>query len=752
MYVCLSPEQVCLILRFSALKLKRTGLFSSAQLTIMTMASQASQSCLEQRVQKPMTLSMETNAHATVAASDVGTLSSNIPHEDLTDARYSGILKDLSSHLMERHQTDRTSGYCAWNYIIILLALIILLILVGLLYLAYKYRDHEDSTLCKTTACYMYRDMLKDSMDFEMNPCNNFYQYVCSRWDKNHNVPTYRQHLDEFFRILFKTLEVKVAFQHQSAVEKAISFFQSCRKAIFARGRESGEYKTLKSIWVKCGILWPIANQYSNILRTLICIYDSFYVSNVLGIEKRQDTSLPFVFPGSEIAAFERYGQTIKKVKRYQEYYERLRDLMKTPGTKKEAIQTYEDFLHVEDVVHRHLLKEEFSTVKYARINSSELAELTPNIPAAEWEQVFKSEYQLESPMVDVLNTDYMIAFNEVLSEVGAVELHRYVGWINVQQMASYINWEFFSTFLGKRDLTVTDLQPCLSRTEGFMGWATFARYATDYLDNSTREDMHHIIGAIGRTLSQKLSSSTWQVDQAPDAHQNVQRSLNGLLLYADRFARPEDMDVILSNISDMGGHVLLNWMNASKESTKIDPYLFSSIITFFQRQMEVAYYTFWNRDQEIFLMPPYVAMLPVYNRDINNAVKYGALGTLIADTATKLMYRNYPSIRLRNWPCLSDSLDGGVYDRDVVTSALSLHIAWEAFQAAPSPELRLLPVLHDTQLFFVAACFLMCGGSDAKRFVRKCNEPLRHSLAFSTAFLCPEDSPMNAKKKCAFF
>ncbi|XP_064457144.1 neprilysin-1-like [Ornithodoros turicata] len=698
---------------------------------------------------------IEINTHTTGGASEVGALSSTNPQEELSEARNSGILKDLSSHLLERPQTGSTgagSGNRECNYTPIFLTVVVFLLIISSIYLAYKNRSHEEPTLCKTTACYLYRDMLQDSMNLEVNPCNNFYEYVCSRWDKNHNVPTYKQHLNQFFRALLKTLEVKVAFQHQSAVEKAVSFFQSCRKAAFARGRKSGEYETLMTIWVKCEILWPRANQHPNILKTLICIFQTFYLSNVLGIEKRHDTSLPYVYPGSEIAFYDHYTQAIKKVKRYQEYYEKLTDVMKTTDTKTEEIQTYEDFLHVEDVVHRHLVKDEFYEVKYARVNSSELAEFTPNIPQAEWEEAFRSAYQLESPLVDILNTDYMRAFNDVLSQIGAVEFHRYIGWINVQQLAPYINQESLSIFLGKRELTVADLQLCLFRTESFMGWATFARYAIDCMDNSTREDIHHIIGAIASILSTKVSASSWQVDRAPDADQNIQRSLNGLLFYADRFAHPEDMDVILSNISDMGGHLLLNWMNAAKGFTQTDPYLFFSIITFFQRQMDVGYYTFWNSIQTTFLMPPYVSMLPVYNRDINDAVKYGALGTLIADAATELLYRNYPSIRLKEWLCLSDSLDGGVYDRDVVTSALSLHIAWEAFQTAPSSTRRLLPDLQDTQLFFVAACFLMCGGSDVKRFVRKCNEPLKHSLAFSTAFLCPEHSPMNAKEKCAFF
>ncbi|XP_064489211.1 endothelin-converting enzyme 2-like isoform X2 [Ornithodoros turicata] len=673
--------------------------------------------------------------------------------EDLTKFRDSALLKSLSSHLAERSLSSPTTSRRVPNYTFVIITLAVLLFAFGYLYFAYfaRYVVHEQRLpLCETKACATYRGMLETSMNLGVNPCDNFYLYVCGTWEKNRNVPMYKQHLERFFKNLFNKLEETVPSQHQNAVQKAVRFFQSCRIAAFASRPKGGEYEVLRDIWTKCGIYWPHINKDANIPKTLICIFEAFYMSNVLGIAKRHDTLLPYVFPGEDMIRQHQYSLQIKQVNRYHEYYEGLRDLMKSADSTKEDDQAYDDFVRVENTIREQLLKEIRVSSETVRMNLSQLAELTPNISELRWEQVFKSEFHLEHTPVDVCNTEYIKGFNKVLGIIGEVELHRYIGWINVQQMAPYVNRKFFSVYAGRNDITVADLQTCLYRTESYMGWATFGSYATQYFDTNTREDMHHIIRSISRTVSQKQPCCTTEMENQSDVGSTVQRSLDELLFYADRFGDPQAMDVILSNISDMGNHVLLNWMDASKGFTKIDYDLFGSISSSFQPQMQQTYYTFFNSNEKRFLMPPYAAMLPLYHKNISNAVKYGALGSLVADAATKLLYDNYLFLP-QKWRCFSDSVDG--VRNDTEAAALSLHLAWKAFQSVAATGTRPLQTLSDAQLFFVAACLLMCGdGTDGTRFVHKCNEPLKRSVAFSEAFSCPRNSPMNSEEKCVFF
>ncbi|XP_064472670.1 endothelin-converting enzyme 2-like isoform X2 [Ornithodoros turicata] len=665
--------------------------------------------------------------------------------------------KTLVTHLAERsHEESLHHNKSSYFTISVLVTVIILLCVVTSVYFAYKYFKQKKRPLCTTAACNLYRDMLQGSINFDLKPCDDFYQYTCDKWNTNYQVPTYRHHLAIFFKTLFKTLRGQVPSEHQTAVEKAVRFFQSCKMAAYAKGRFEGGYQDLVDIWKKCDILWPRVNRNGDILRTMICIYDSFFMDTVLGIVKQHDTQLPYLFPGKALKFLHDYSESIKNASRYQEYYEGFRDLMKTADIKDGEVQTYEAFSSIEDVVYSNLVKPQFMQYNRTRIALWQLTGLTDGIGRTRWQEVFKTEFGLQSSSmsVDVSSIEYIREFNRVLKSVGEVELQRYVGWVSVQQMAPYINSQFSAVYHGVSELADVGLQVCLHRTEVYLGWSVFSKYATRYLDSATRKDIHGIINAIYKIVHSMVTWSEWIEQKRPQTAYEIMRRLAGLLVYADRFENPKHMDPILSSIGDMGDHVFHNWQNASKGLVRIDAPRLQSIISAFQQQMvPEPHYTFWNTQQQTFLMPPYVPIVPLY-LNVSNAVKYGALGFLISDVATKLLHMYYPSAKRRNWPCLNDSRDGGEDDTQIVHSAFALYFAWEAFKGVAVPDSDdLLPELSDAQLFFVAYCLLMCGEPrDEKRFVRRCNEPLRHHSAFSKAFSCPANSPMNAKEKCAFF
>ncbi|KAL3205021.1 hypothetical protein MRX96_011339 [Rhipicephalus microplus] len=65
------------------------------------------------------------------------------------------------------------------------------------------------------------------------------------------------------------------------------------------------------------------------------------------------------------------------------------------------------------------------------------------------------------------------------------------------------------------------------------------------------------------------------------------------------------------------------------------------------------------------------------------------------------------------------------------------------------------LPMFPSDQLFFVVMCYLLCNPNSSEHTILAesiCNEAVRNSREFSTAFRCSVGTLMHPVEKCTFF
>ncbi|CAO3633652.1 unnamed protein product [Cunninghamella echinulata] len=58
-----------------------------------------------------------------------------------------------------------------------------------------------DNNICRSNQCYKISDNILNSIDFNINPCDDFYQYSCGSWLKNTHLDTNQSEASQFYYV-----------------------------------------------------------------------------------------------------------------------------------------------------------------------------------------------------------------------------------------------------------------------------------------------------------------------------------------------------------------------------------------------------------------------------------------------------------------------------------------------------------------------------------------------------------------------
>ncbi|XP_045162499.2 neprilysin-1-like isoform X2 [Mercenaria mercenaria] len=115
--------------------------------------------------------------------------------------------------------------------ILFVLALIVIIVLAAVLAVKMKYKGEE---VCLTKECSEVAARVISSIDYSVDPCDNFYDFACGSWMKKHVVPEDRSNLYTY-GVVRENVKVTIKYllegdleSEVDAVRKARYFYQSC--------------------------------------------------------------------------------------------------------------------------------------------------------------------------------------------------------------------------------------------------------------------------------------------------------------------------------------------------------------------------------------------------------------------------------------------------------------------------------------------------------------------------------------------
>ncbi|KAH7945116.1 hypothetical protein HPB49_007123 [Dermacentor silvarum] len=650
-------------------------------------------------------------------------------------------------------------------------------------------------SLCETTACTSYARMVARSTSGSVNPCHNFYRFVCEGY-ANSSRSVFRDHMDAFTSLVAHSLRTAMAPESaQSAFEKAAVFYQSC-VAVVAEG--ASQFDQFRAVIIDAGILWPQVSKRPNIMASMLKMAVTLNIFTLVFFAAEHDGEkcLIEIWKGDVLEHLKRRRRELEADGKYELYYDSFIQIFEgydtnaimggsllASATSGSESTRWEYFLQIENVA-LHYLTGRKTTTKTVFDDVAKLKRISPSISPRRWAHLFgqmmftplnKSENRSSpslpcSQEIRVWDVQYLRALDDLLLAVGEQRLHFYYGWTVVQALARFMSYGLavlsYGSAKAARDESSLN---CLRLTEATMGLVVYERYAARHFRQDIRVELHEMVNVVYSALLRNIQEipELDVRDTSMDLRQ-LERTLLPRLEFLDNKDRLNRLLVeVPSMVRRSFAH---NWLELQRALRRMSSEVRGVISSWYLSSIAGANgYSIHRAGNKTELgLAPHLTLLPLYDASVVDSVKYGGLGSLIAEATFQFFEEHLPeqsgfrSLLEQRTRCYESAgplrdLQGDPVKRAVFKRAVSQSFLWQAFQSPLRRRdylwrLRDLESFSEQQLFFMASCFPLCSGYQSGVAELTCNEPLRHSRHFPGAFRCPGGAPMNPRLKCSVF
>ncbi|XP_049274185.1 neprilysin-1-like [Rhipicephalus sanguineus] len=650
--------------------------------------------------------------------------------------------------------------------------------------------SRSTSEPCRSPSCRRFMDLLEASMDTTLDPCQDFYAYVCSRWKPEAGGRTLLEDaMLEFQNVVMnRAAAVKVPTRNQNRFQKAVMLYQSC----LATG-DSRTSSFRGFLDVVMGSPWPDVNTSVDPIGILLdlsfqwrcpVLFYAFYTRGASSVGKLVflDSSAGLDFPAlfAEYRSRQDHGRYICALQA-----ELNKGSDEFPGDRDSANHTkwctdlarFQREVLSELEPHSH----ESGGTAYASLNQF-AAQATPAVSEERWMRVMaahdrRGENVLSTTPVEVDKPAYLKALTNILEDKPRTEVLIFIGLTIVQVIGRFASADLASLIYNVASSAGRKHQ----RTFCFqiVDVALPAALGNAYLFEDERvSKVKEVADAVVASTKAKLEGATWLTAQSRDEF--IERIGHAALVFEgilrEANATSENFSVastyFLENAKYLPNDVWVRFKQRYGDDVKetsggwIEP-----------PKLEAS-----TNEKALRLVVPDVYMSKeVFPDAAYESVNYGTVGSLVARQVASALY------------LIGQTVGGGGQRRDRLTDGRSgqngtleclveeferrdnltlreddksaLYVTWtslaplfDAHQSSPGLNeysagyKQYSPV----QLLFITLCFIGCAqrtDSDSSATgisaASLCNFPLSLFKPFAENFQCSAESPMHSVHAC---
>ncbi|CAN7996552.1 unnamed protein product [Ixodes hexagonus] len=656
-----------------------------------------------------------------------------------------------------------------------------------------------DQVVCASKSCQAVSKLLNSSVNSELDPCDDFYAYVCDGWRRSHPLRSFESQRSVFSeatnnvrsRLHESLLKISGKTTKNAPIRKLARFYQACTKSLTPEGNG---VVSMKKFLRHVGMAWPdedVQRNATDLLELLVSLsmtwnVDVLFSYSIKSLSKGKG-AITLGMPSPLVPG----QQSETKMRLYEKLIISLAFLF---GRKNNYSDLARRLISIERDVARFRNESRVSTA----FNVRDLGNLCADFPWEKWMLTLNKNL----PSKTALTPQKSVIVHHP-SYIGRL-LTYFLNHDSPEDIKAYLALHLLLKY-GQATYDIRHVEEIVIR----MGKDVPER---DVMSTCQQWMSTLMLGAWNMFVSQALARPE-EIDKLSKLVTNVKR------VFVDRILKVSWMDArtrntsfqkasnIAFNIPIVADHASLDETSVALPDLQGDFLdMICTIVGAIRSNEDLSTGQVIDRSDSVTLHSTVNAMytytlnvvnvnaallvVPFYTDDLPVPLNYGGIGTIVAheiihgfdasgrlyndigefedwwSNETNSAYRELSACFQEQMQALSPR-SGSVTLEENVADNGGVRCAFDAYAIASGQDrsviqLKGLDSFEEDQLFFVNYCYKFCGihrdarlgghGGQSSYPVERlrCNVPLMNLPEFSSAFDCEPGSAMNPSERCS--
>lgn len=636
--------------------------------------------------------------------------------------------------------------------------------------------------LCQTEDCQLHDHLLRQVISTNVDPCEDFHAYVCSRWlPPTEYQDQVKSLMDQLRFDWYRTINISLyeGTKVLPAGRKARAMYDRCMDSSGSRyGSNVPEFLEILS---KIGLRWP-GEPLSGVTALGLLISMDINWMAPLWFTARV-TTFPYsekgilrITPGPYIGALYRHHLTVRQGYAYDRYWRAFQKVLFGNTSTATSIAEIDDVASIEGDILARLHKALNLEPKSAAVFSlGNIDSYTNPLSSTQWiEQLSKNtQYGRRFGTNDYAfasDVGFLKAVGTIFATYNDTDIQRHVAWLFVQTYGILAHYDLISLRYGDSRLLHAYLPiVCASHLEGSYKPLLIPLHYVARIPEVERDRVTTVLESLKRAFSSKTNASSWiDIESNHRFHRKLLR-LETRLWPHPSFLRNNVLEATYANFPDnetsfqsywFWSHYWLRFMKRTPE------YEYMALLP---DNNSPAYLRYDYLDNSLQIAIGAIAR-PLFYANGTEAMLYGGFGFSLAQQLVKLMdsegIKWHPDTGNTDL-FLSQMSAEAFKEKDaclkkdnmsrVFPEVPALEIAYNAFNLSDQRQAQRATAISkdfpESKVFFLTLCYMACGLPGIRQpSMADCNKALRGFRPFTEAFACAKGSKMNPANTCEFF
>lgn len=523
---------------------------------------------------------------------------------------------------------------------------------------------------CSSGPCILAASNILQTVDYAINPCDDFFLHACGGWIKNNpipsNEPQWNKQLilkarnDQLLKRLLGDDKIRHKYVKNDAVQKALRYYDTCTnyKLIeLADGEPLIRLVESYGSWNITNSSWSIEDWH--FVETLAMMHKNLKISPLVKVDVHPDliNSSRYIImldqPSHTITRDAYLANTSHDLNVRKAYKQLMFDLVSLLGGNSKSVpQQLEEIFELE----RTLMK--VSLTADERVDQSKLYKVMSvkelqqeTLGQINWLRFLQIMFQdsgyeiTENEKIAIFALEYLKKLSNITANTSERILANYMMWQAVVELAPHMSEKYRTIFFNFRKVVTgrtgeTDVwQKCLKEMSAYdndIGEPLGLIFLGEKFDEKDKKSVMSMIADVRDTFIRNIDHLDWMDDKTKAYAKEKATSMRQNIGYPEYLMNQSKFTARFSELNLTNESYFTNVINLRAFSVK-------SMLKDLRKSVDKERWmihphsvnAFYDRVTNKIIFPAGILQVPFYSREFPRAISYGGIGIVVAHEIT---------------------------------------------------------------------------------------------------------------------